>query len=82
MLPLTEYKKYFTVFYVAESIELAEYILSKRGVEDPCKRCSGFGAYAYSHGATWRGGMGTTSFQHDVCDVCEKCWRLWVQVNP
>jgi hypothetical protein len=41
-----------------------------RGVKEPCPKCSGRGCYAYSNGATWRGGMGTTSPEWDVCDVC------------
>lgn len=41
-----------------------------RGVLDPCPKCSGRGCYQYSNGATWRGGMGTTSSEWDVCDVC------------
>ena len=41
-----------------------------RGVDTPCQRCHGRGCYAYSHSATWRGGMGTTSSEWDVCDLC------------
>lgn len=42
-----------------------------RGVEDPCLLCKGSGIVSYSSGATWRGGMGTTSVERDVCD---RCW--------
>lgn len=35
-----------------------------------CGRCCGAGEYMYSSGATWRGGVGTCSFQDDVCDLC------------
>lgn len=41
-----------------------------RGVEDPCLRCQGLGIATYSSGATWRGGMGTTKSERDVCDSC------------
>lgn len=41
-----------------------------RGVDDPCLRCNGSGVRTYSSGATWRGGMGTTRTERDVCDVC------------
>ncbi len=45
-------------------------LLRRRGVNTPCPACEGLGTRWYSSGATWRGGMGTSSFQHDVCDVC------------
>jgi len=48
-----------------------KYFLRLRGVNDPCDKCKGLGSYNYSSGATWRGGMGTCAFQHDICD---KCW--------
>lgn len=35
-----------------------------------CPRCHGRGYRTYSSGATWRGGMGTTSASRDVCDQC------------
>lgn len=40
------------------------------GVDDPCERCHGAGRYMYSHGSTWRGGVGTTGMEWDVCDLC------------
>ncbi len=52
------------------SSELA-WALRWRGVEDPCLRCKGSGIVQYGSGATWRGGMGTTSMERDVCD---RCW--------
>ena len=47
-----------------------EEIHRRRGVSVPCEQCDGLGAHMYSSGATWRGGMGTASFEPDVCDVC------------
>lgn len=50
-----------------EALALAQRM---RGVVDPCPLCQGLGWRMYSSGSTWRGGMGTASFAHDVCDVC------------
>lgn len=44
--------------------------LKRSGVETPCKACQGWGRRWYSHGSTWRGGVGTCSFEQDVCDIC------------
>ncbi len=46
------------------------YFLRRRGVNDPCDRCKGLGSYNYSSGGTWRGGMGTCAFTHDICSEC------------
>lgn len=35
-----------------------------------CKDCSGTGWKVYSHGSTWRGGIGTTAFCTDQCNMC------------
>lgn len=45
-------------------------MLRIRGVEVPCETCRGYGVKTYSSGATWRGGMGTTSSEKDVCNAC------------
>ena len=45
-------------------------ILRIRGVNSPCDTCAGYGWRQYSHGSTWRGGMGTAAFCADVCDQC------------
>ena len=47
-----------------------KHFLRLRGVQDPCPKCKGLGSYNYPSGATWRGGMGTCAFQHDICDQC------------
>ncbi len=51
-----------------------ENALYRRGIGrrggDPCGKCSGLGARMYSHGSTWRGGMGTVGGRHDICDDC------------
>lgn len=36
-----------------------------------CPACNGVGRRTYGNGSTWRGGMGTSSCEIDVCD---KCW--------
>lgn len=41
-----------------------------RGVRNPCPQCQGMGVVCYGSGATWRGGMGTASFEWAECDVC------------
>ena len=59
------------------------YMLEMRDIpiDDVCKVCTGYGVRLYSHGSTWRGGVGTNSFQHDICDNCwgsgnrERPWR-------
>lgn len=47
-----------------------ERFIRARGVEDPCNKCQGLGTRLYGSGSTWRGGMGTASMTHDVCDEC------------
>lgn len=41
-----------------------------RHVETLCSRCQGIGGRSYPSGSTWRGGMGTASYEWDVCDHC------------
>ncbi len=58
-------------------------MLSHRNIsmDDLCEPCAGFGVRLYSHGSTWRGGMSTVGFRHDICDECwgsgnrEQPWR-------
>lgn len=50
--------------------EFFNHFLRLRGVRDPCEKCRGLGVYRYCHGSTWRGGIGTSSFQWDICDQC------------
>lgn len=47
-------------------------MLDRRDIypEDACGTCGGYGVRTYSSGATWRGGMGTTSSAKDVCNFC------------
>lgn len=53
------------------SKERHEYMLMLRGIEDPCKACSGSGVKAYSNTTTWAGGIGGQMITSDICD---KCW--------
>lgn len=46
------------------------HFLRRRGVHTPCEKCGGLGVYHYSHGSTWRGGVGPCCFQWDICDQC------------
>ena len=50
--------------------ESLAWALRVRGVDNPCSACMGMGVRRYSSGSTWRGGMGTASYAHDVCDQC------------
>lgn len=48
-------------------------LLRNRGLsrfDKICAPCGGWGVKWYSSGATWRGGVGTTSSEQDVCNVC------------
>lgn len=45
--------------------------LAWRGIETPCKACSGCGSRAYGSTATWHGGIGGRAITSDICD---KCW--------
>ena len=54
-------------------------MLRRRGIEDPCHGCNGYGVKDYSSGATWRGGMGTTRGEKDICD---KCWGSGEKSRP
>jgi hypothetical protein len=49
---------------------LASEWLGCTGVETPCHVCRGSGRRSYSNGSTWRRGVGTCSFEPDVCDHC------------
>lgn len=51
--------------------EIARLLHRRRGVDDPCKACHGWGCRSYSSTATWRGGIGGQAFCMDICD---KCW--------
>lgn len=45
--------------------------LEWRGVQGAtCERCDGAGRYMYSHGSTWRGGVGAAACRWDVCNAC------------
>lgn len=46
------------------------WVWDRRGVETPCKKCSGFGHRAYGNTATWRGGKGGQMITGGVCDHC------------
>ena len=43
----------------------------RRGIDDLCPACRGWGVRTYGSTATWRGGMGGAMMTLDVCD---KCW--------
>lgn len=63
----------------------AEMLRRRRGVRNPCSKCSGWGVRWYSSGSTWRGGMGTASCALDVCDCCwgsgdaDAPWPSWAE---
>lgn len=45
--------------------------LLQRGVEIPCKRCSGLGVAVYGDSSTWRrGGCAGQVITSDICDLC------------
>ena len=46
-------------------------IAAMRGVETPCKDCSGLGTKTYGSTSTWHGGVGGQTITGGVCD---KCW--------
>ncbi len=50
--------------------EVKSRFLAWRHVDMPCPKCKGSGVVMYGSGATWRGGMGTTSVTPGECDVC------------
>lgn len=54
----------------ANSEEFYAEINMIRGVEIPCKHCSGLGVRAYGSTATWHGGAGGMMITSDVCDCC------------
>ena len=55
--------------FTTEALYLA--IADMRGVETPCKGCTGLGTRAYGSTSTWRGGAGGQMITGGVCD---KCW--------
>lgn len=45
-------------------------MLDWRGIETPCKRCSGSGVRTYGSTAAWRGGIGGQLMTSGICDGC------------
>lgn len=62
-----------------EREEQLKQFLKWRYVEVPCPKCRGAGRRMYGHGSTWRGGVGTCSFEPDICD---ECWGSGEAGNP
>lgn len=64
-----------------------ERFLEARGVETPCKRCSGLGTRTYGSTATWHGGIGGQMITTSVCDKCwgsgdeGRPWRSWREIE-
>lgn len=58
--------------------------LDWRGIETPCKKCSGTGTYVYSNTSTWNHGIGGQAL---TSAVCEDCWgsgdanRKWSDIR-
>lgn len=53
--------------------------LKRSGVDTPCQKCHGLGRHIYSHGSTWRGGVGTCG---GVWDICDACWGSGDATQP
>lgn len=47
-----------------------EYFLSMRNINEPCKRCDGFGTIVYASTATWHGGIGGSAMTPGPCNFC------------
>lgn len=59
--------------------QMEKMFLDIRGIETPCKKCSGYGVRLYGSTATWRGGIGGQAMTNDVCD---KCWGSGDENRP
>lgn len=61
--------------------------LEARGIETPCRRCSGLGVIGYGSTATWHGGIGGQMMTNDVCCKCwgsgdeHRPWTSWREVK-
>jgi hypothetical protein len=50
--------------------DFLERFLDWRGIETPCKRCSGAGSYGYGNTATWHYDIGGSMITWGICDLC------------
>jgi hypothetical protein len=53
-------------------------LLEFRGIEKPCKKCSGAGSRVYADTSTWHSGIGGQMLTTGVCD---HCWGSGDELN-
>jgi len=64
--------------------QLLKDLYELRGIEEPCRTCSGFGVRGYANTSTWMHGIGGQAITRDICD---KCWgsgdsnRTWTDLR-